>query len=73
MIALMTNTSLSPKDKISDVFLSVDMFRNHLSTKSVDPYKERMIDTNFDSRTWCVLSTGILIMNHYSKLFNKMS
>jgi len=50
LIALMADSSLSLKDKISDVFLSVDMFRKHLSTRSADPYKERMIGFHFDRR-----------------------
>jgi len=50
LIAVMADSSLSLKDKISDVFLSVDVFRNHLSTSSADPYKERMIGFHFDRR-----------------------
>ena len=46
LIALMADSSLSLKDKISEV--SVDVFRNHLSTSSDDPYKERMIGFHFD-------------------------
>ena len=48
LIALMVDSSLSPKDKISDVFFSVDVFRNYLSTRSANPYKERMIGFHFD-------------------------